>query len=34
LINQKNKITDTYLAFSLLKIGKYIHDSVEIFSPP
>ena len=34
LVNQKNKITDTYLAFSLLKIGKYIHDSVEIFSPP
>jgi hypothetical protein len=34
LINQKNKITDTYLAFSLLKIGKFIHDSIEIFSPP
>ena len=34
LINQKDKITDTYLAFSLLKIGKFIHDSIEIFSPP
>jgi len=33
LINQKDKITDTYLAFSLLKIGKFIHDSIEIFSP-
>ena len=33
LINQKEKITDTYLAFSLLKIGKFIHDSIEIFSP-
>ena len=33
LINQKYKITDTYLAFSLLKIGKFIHDSIEIFSP-
>ena len=33
LINQKEKITDIYLAFSLLKIGKYIHDSIEIFSP-
>ena len=34
LINQKDKITDTYLAFSLLKIGKFIHDSIDIFSPP
>ena len=34
LTNQKEKITDTYLAFSLLKIGKFIHDSIEIFSPP
>ena len=34
LINQKDKITDTYLAFSLLKIGKFIHDSIEIYSPP
>ena len=33
LINQKDQITDTYLAFSLLKIGKFIHDSIEIFSP-
>ena len=33
LINQKDKITDTYLAFSLLKIGKFNHDSIEIFSP-
>ena len=33
LINQKDPITDTYLAFSLLKIGKFIHDSIEIFSP-
>ena len=34
LINQKDKITDTYLAFSLLKIGKFIHDSIETSSPP
>ena len=33
LINQKDPITDTYLVFSLLKIGKFIHDSIEIFSP-
>jgi hypothetical protein len=29
LTTQKDKITDTFLAFSLLKIGKFIHDSVE-----
>jgi hypothetical protein len=28
-----NQITDTYLAFSLLKIGKYIHDSIDVFTP-
>ena len=34
IIQQKDKIKDPYLAFSLLKIGRYIHDSVEVFSPP
>ena len=33
LIEQKDKITDPYLSFSLLKIGKFIHDSIEIFDP-
>ena len=33
LIYKENKsINDPYLAFSLLKIGKYIHDSIDIFS--
>jgi hypothetical protein len=32
LTTQKEKITDTYLAFSLLKIGKFIHDSIEPLS--
>jgi hypothetical protein len=32
IIESSEKITDPYLAFSLLKIGKYIHDSVEIYS--
>lgn len=30
LVDSGEKITDPYLAFSLLKIGKYIHDSLEI----
>ena len=34
IIQQKDKIKDPYLAFSLLKIGRYVHDSVEVFSPP
>ena len=33
LTTQKDKITDTFLSFSLLKIGKFIHDSVEPSSP-
>ena len=33
IIQQKEKIKDPYLAFSLLKIGRYIHDSIEVFSP-
>ncbi|MCQ2816762.1 MAG: hypothetical protein MJ252_05795 [archaeon] len=34
ITQSKEKIKDTYLGFSLLKIGKFIHDSVEIFDPP
>jgi hypothetical protein len=33
IINSGEKIADPYLAFSLLKIGKYIHDSIDISSP-
>jgi hypothetical protein len=33
IIDSSEKIADPYLAFSLLKIGKYIHDSLEITSP-
>lgn len=33
IIDSNDKIKDVYLAFSLLKIGKFIHDSVEVFSP-
>ena len=33
LIEQKDKITDLYLSLSLLKIGKFIHDSIEVFDP-
>lgn len=32
IINSSGKISDPYLAFSLLKIGKYIHDSVQEYS--
>jgi hypothetical protein len=32
IISSKEKLKDPYLAFSLLKIGKYIHDSVETYS--
>lgn len=30
IIDSNEKISDPYLAFSLMKIGKYLHDSVEI----
>jgi hypothetical protein len=30
IIDSNEKINDPYLAFSLMKIGKYLHDSVEI----
>jgi hypothetical protein len=33
IVDGNAKITDTYLAFSLLKIGKYIHDSIDVFTP-
>lgn len=31
IIESNDKIRDPYLAFSLLKIGKYIHDGVEVY---
>jgi hypothetical protein len=33
LFEQKDKIIDLYLSLSLLKIGKFIHDSIEVFDP-
>jgi hypothetical protein len=32
VLNSESKISDPYLAFSLLKVGKYLHDSIEIKS--
>ena len=33
IINSSEKINDPYLSFSLLKIGKNIHDSIDISTP-
>ena len=33
IVENNNQITDPYLAFSLMKIGKFIHDSIDIFTP-
>jgi hypothetical protein len=33
IVDSGNKITDPYLVFSLLRIGKYVHDSIDVFTP-
>jgi hypothetical protein len=33
IVEGEVKISDTYLAFSLLRIGKYVHDSIDVFTP-
>ena len=32
VLKSESKISDPYLAYSLLKVGKYLHDSIELNS--